>query len=91
MRDVPQDLKPVVSALVGGKQTVDQFEVYRSLSSVVSTCMKEDRAIFGKGLFGLQELGGGDNVISEKEQARAMRKNALVKPVLDYIYETRGE
>lgn len=89
LADVPPDMRKVVSALVGGKDTFTTGELRTNLWDADSALTREDKGIFGRGLFGV--IGGGDNRLSEREQARAERKNPYVKPVLEYIFETRGE
>lgn len=89
LSEVPAEMRAVVSAMVGGKDSFQTSELHRNLFAADAALAREDRGIFGKGIFGV--IGGPNNILSEKEQARAARKNEYVKPVLDYIFETRGE
>lgn len=90
LADVPADLRKVVSALVGGKDTFQTGELRTNLWAADFALTREDKGIFGhSGILGV--IGGGNNILSAKEQARAEKKNPYVKPVLDYIYEARGE
>jgi hypothetical protein len=89
LAEVPKDLRPLVSKLVGGKDTFATSELQRKLFDADFALQREDKGIFGRGILGL--IGGGDGILSEKEQARAMRKDANVKPVLDYIFESRAK
>jgi hypothetical protein len=90
LADVPPEMRKLVSTLVGGKDTFSTGELRTKLFDADSALTREDKGIFGHaGILGV--IGGGNNILSEREQARAERKNPNVKPVLDYIYETRGE
>lgn len=90
LSEVPADLRKVVSALVDGKDSFQTSELRQRLFSAETALVSEDKGIFGHyGLLGL--VGGGNNILSAKEQARAVKKNEYVKPVLDYIFEARGD
>ncbi|MFL5321629.1 MAG: hypothetical protein ACJ790_18345 [Myxococcaceae bacterium] len=88
--DVPADLRKVVSAMVHGKDTFQTSELERNLDAADYALTQSDRGIFGAGGILNTGLGGGNGIISAREQKHAMKKNEFVKPVLDYIFETDG-
>lgn len=87
LNDVAPELRKVVSAFVGGKDSFQTTELQRNLFSAEASLSREDKGLFGTG--GILNTGvlGGDGWLSAREQHRAERKNPLVKPMLEYIFE----
>lgn len=80
LSEFPKEARPMVEKLTGGKTQIDQFELQRKMYDAIEACMSADKGFLG--------IFPGDHKISPKEERRAARHNADVKPFMDWIHQT---